>query len=481
MAAEVALAALQYLPTPLIVLNSLKTIVLANEAMGRLLGLHDTDTVGDELKGQSLSQIGIDMISDGVPVWVSWDKFLDNLAAGDMADESITPGPGGKSEDGEITPTGGLDVRKGALQDRGRSPMRERAPIQDTVVEVVISASRISHSSPNGLSHRQHNPKSPSMQATCRMIITIWHLNNQRFFTLSFTASGPHHAKNKHHHTSRVSPRGTSTASGKSTHSGLSHGTSPTSNASSVVTSPVETSHNTSSFLPNGAPAKCANTNTFTEFQKITRMKDAMLNAMHIPIIAMWRDESVVFPNSAARRLLAVTADPTNDEGYDFMSRFSPWTADFSRELLEDENPIIKLCRTQQPFAAWQIGLINTATGKKSTFDVSGYPVFDDKTNEFCAGLVAFKDVTEYTEKIASQVEENELQFQLICDTMPQMLWTTRPDGFHDYFSQRWYDYTGLTPEECRGLNWVLPFHPDDLAVAGRRWMHSLATGDTFM
>src|SRR3954471_15074206 len=38
-ATEIAFAALQYLPIPVIVLTSLKTIALANEAMGRLLGL----------------------------------------------------------------------------------------------------------------------------------------------------------------------------------------------------------------------------------------------------------------------------------------------------------------------------------------------------------------------------------------------------------------------------------------------------------
>ena len=26
---------------------------------------------------------------------------------------------------------------------------------------------------------------------------------------------------------------------------------------------------------------------------------------------------------------------------------------------------------------------------------------------------------------------------------LPQMLWTTRPDGFHIYFNQRWVEYTG--------------------------------------
>lgn len=86
-AAEVAFAALEYLPTPLLLLSSLKLVVLANEAFGRLLGLDtlqdSSTTAGNEekeqilvsqmLRGQSLSQIGIDMVQDGQQVWVSWE------------------------------------------------------------------------------------------------------------------------------------------------------------------------------------------------------------------------------------------------------------------------------------------------------------------------------------------------------------------------------------------------------------------------
>lgn len=83
-AAEAAFAALLYLPTPLLVLSSLKTVILANEAVGRLLGLDATHltaadgdreeiSVVDKLRGQSLSQLGIDMIQDGQQIWVSWE------------------------------------------------------------------------------------------------------------------------------------------------------------------------------------------------------------------------------------------------------------------------------------------------------------------------------------------------------------------------------------------------------------------------
>jgi len=66
-ATEMAFTALRYLPIPVIVLTSLKTIALANEAMGRLLGLHrGTASATDVLSGQTLSQIGIDMVQDGM-------------------------------------------------------------------------------------------------------------------------------------------------------------------------------------------------------------------------------------------------------------------------------------------------------------------------------------------------------------------------------------------------------------------------------
>jgi len=83
-AAEVAFTALQYLPMPTIVLSSGKTVVLANEAMGKLLGLDArlgaeegqlgiTPSLTDVIFGKSLSQLGIDMLHGGSPVWVKWE------------------------------------------------------------------------------------------------------------------------------------------------------------------------------------------------------------------------------------------------------------------------------------------------------------------------------------------------------------------------------------------------------------------------
>ncbi len=79
-----------------------------------------------------------------------------------------------------------------------------------------------------------------------------------------------------------------------------------------------------------------------------------------------------------------------------------------------------------------------------------------------------------------SALAASEAKFRTIADAMPQMVWSTRPDGFHDYYNQQWYDFTGVTPGDTDGERWALMFHPDDREAAWARWEHSLASGETY-
>ena len=422
--------------------------------------------------------------NSGIPVWISWEKFLDNLAAGL---ETIEP----QIDDSKHLPTihGASIAPKSELQQpsqllaapssmNGSHTEPPKPVVRDTVVDVMVSYHhQSSQGSMSQLGHnRSRKPKSTS-HTNASMITSIWHSDEgEQYFTLTFTTTGHKHYAASSHLVSHPPSSAASAPSSVST----TWTVQSSSSVSSNVSSPSDVSPPGAHLLTHGAPARCFKPEPFTDFEKLTSMKDAMLSNMDVPVLALWRDESAVFPNQAARRLLAVDANATSQDSHDFMSRFKPYTADFERELEDEENPILNLCRKQKPFSTWKIGLIEPKTGKRRTFDVNGKPVFEEKTGEFLVGLVAFKDVTEYTEKLATQSEENEQQFQLICDTMPQMLWTTKPDGYHDYFSQRWYDYTGLSPESSLGMGWQLPFHPEDMPVTHERWAHSLATGDEY-
>ncbi len=72
---------------------------------------------------------------------------------------------------------------------------------------------------------------------------------------------------------------------------------------------------------------------------------------------------------------------------------------------------------------------------------------------------------------------ESEARFRAMADSMPQMAWSTRPDGFHDYYNARWYEFTGMPDGSTDGEEWNGMFHPDDQARAWDAWRRSLETG----
>jgi len=77
-------------------------------------------------------------------------------------------------------------------------------------------------------------------------------------------------------------------------------------------------------------------------------------------------------------------------------------------------------------------------------------------------------------------LRESEAKFRTIADAMPQMVWSTRADGYHDYYNQQWYDFTGVPSGSTDGEGWNNMFHPEDQPRAWTAWRHSLATGETY-
>ncbi|MGV3651628.1 MAG: PAS domain-containing protein [Devosia sp.] len=81
---------------------------------------------------------------------------------------------------------------------------------------------------------------------------------------------------------------------------------------------------------------------------------------------------------------------------------------------------------------------------------------------------------------IAGALAESEARFRTLADTMPQMVWSTQADGYHDYFNARWYEFTGMPAGSTDGAGWNGMFHPDDQGRAWQVWRHSLATGEPY-
>jgi PAS domain S-box-containing protein len=93
--------------------------------------------------------------------------------------------------------------------------------------------------------------------------------------------------------------------------------------------------------------------------------------------------------------------------------------------------------------------------------------------------LVVVMETTERF-KAAARLAESEQKFRTLADTMPQMVWSTLPDGYHDYYNVRWYEYTGVPEGSTDGEGWNGMFHPADQERAWSIWRQSLETGEPY-
>lgn len=88
-------------------------------------------------------------------------------------------------------------------------------------------------------------------------------------------------------------------------------------------------------------------------------------------------------------------------------------------------------------------------------------------------------DITE-RKIIEEKLANSELGLRTLTDAMPQMVWSTRSDGHHDYFNARWYEFTGVPQNTEVGEEWNGLFHPDDRSRIRKAWRHSLKTGTPY-
>jgi PAS domain S-box-containing protein len=76
--------------------------------------------------------------------------------------------------------------------------------------------------------------------------------------------------------------------------------------------------------------------------------------------------------------------------------------------------------------------------------------------------------------------EERRRWFRLIADSIPHLVWTTLPDGYCDFLSRQWAEYTGVPQEEQHGDGWIKAIHPDDRDQAFAVWLAALEGRATY-
>ena len=85
----------------------------------------------------------------------------------------------------------------------------------------------------------------------------------------------------------------------------------------------------------------------------------------------------------------------------------------------------------------------------KTSFDarLDVYPMRDGEN--LTGGVLTFEDITE-KKRAEAQLRDSQQQFVNLANSIPQLSWSANPSGKIYWYNQRWYDYTGTTPESMQ-------------------------------
>jgi PAS domain S-box-containing protein len=108
------------------------------------------------------------------------------------------------------------------------------------------------------------------------------------------------------------------------------------------------------------------------------------------------------------------------------------------------------------------------------------------------AKVAVFVELWETNEQLRQQAEllalqemaelrrESAERYRQLADAMPQIVWTSDAAGNATYYNRRWFEYTGMRPEDADETAYKDIIHPDDRAAAFARRAETLASGAVF-
>jgi|GEM_PF-76625 len=144
-----------------------------------------------------------------------------------------------------------------------------------------------------------------------------------------------------------------------------------------------------------------------------------------------------------------------------------------------NEHPAMVTLRTGKSLQNINMGVYNPILDEYRWINVDSIPLFREGEKLPYEVYTIFEDVTE-RKKIEEELRETEERFRTMANAIPQLAWIAHADGFIYWYNQRWYDYTGTTPDQMEGWGWQRVHDPEVLPNVLEKWTSSINTGETF-
>ncbi|TGL15015.1 PAS domain-containing hybrid sensor histidine kinase/response regulator [Leptospira meyeri] len=139
--------------------------------------------------------------------------------------------------------------------------------------------------------------------------------------------------------------------------------------------------------------------------------------------------------------------------------------------------------RHKNGFDVWVI-----CKGKVIEWDSNGNPLRAIGTH---TDISEIKRKNEFIEKSKQELIERDIKilelnnrseewFRILTNSLPQLMWTCKPEGPCDYLSEQWVNYTGIPENEQLGFEWLNQLHPDDQKRVIEEWQKNVINESIF-
>jgi PAS domain S-box-containing protein len=98
--------------------------------------------------------------------------------------------------------------------------------------------------------------------------------------------------------------------------------------------------------------------------------------------------------------------------------------------------------------------------------------------------IALIEEVTERTwaamerARAEAALRESKSRLQLIADLVPDLLWSSEPNGSTTWYNHRWLEYTGQSLADALDWGWLYAIHPDDREGSARYYREAIENGE---
>ena len=194
----------------------------------------------------------------------------------------------------------------------------------------------------------------------------------------------------------------------------------------------------------------------------------AVVESSDDAIISKTPDGTITSWNRGAEKIFGYTAEECIGES--MLMLFPPERVGEEPELLAR----IKRGERVEHFETVR----TTKSGKLIDVSVTLSPIRNNRDEIIGASKIA-RDITERKAAEAA-MRESEERFRTMANSMSQLAWIARADGFIHWYNQRWFEYTGTTSAQMEGWGWQRVHDPQRLPEVMAQWTEAIAAGQPF-